>query len=282
MKIKAYLPRLILSTLTISMLSSASATWIAKDKDKTIDEQQIKTYLSFQHATLEQVPTAKREKLLENWFIRESLANAAIKEKIDQSEEFQQTLKEFRQDLLAKLALTKLSKQKLPDFTERAKEIYQAEKNEKYHIPTRFKVKQIILDKDKKQLAEEIHHKLSKGEITIDAAIKQYSTDPLKKRLGKTDGFWFQKGQQSDLFYEQAERLSADKPLSDVFDDDNQLIVLYFIDKKNEQTTSFKDAKKDIISKLEHDYIETERSIILEKIKKEFATNISINPDFLN
>ena len=277
MKIIAYFFALvILTTATVS-----SAAWVAKSNDLKINKQQIQSYLKFQHATLDQVPTEKREKLLENWFIRESLAATAIEKKLDKNKEYQQAVKEFKQDLLAKLALTQLSKKDLPDFVSRAKEIYQAEKLSKYHLPARLRVKQILLEKNQTQLANEILQKLKSGELDFDTAITQYSTEP-QKHLTKGIGYWFHRGQKSVVFYNNAEKLTQTKKISPPFEDENKLVILSLMEKKPAETKSFDDVKDEIISRLKQEYIATERKLVIEKIQQKFADNIEINPSFLN
>lgn len=277
MKIIAYLfALLILTTATAS-----SITWVAKSNNLEINKQQIQSYLKFQHAKLDQVPIEKREKLLENWFIRESLAKTAIEEKLDSSEEYQQAVKEFQQDLLAKLALAQLSKKNVPDFVPRAKEIYQAEKLSKYHLPVRLRVKQILLEKNQTQLADEILQKLKSGELDFDTAITQYSIEP-QKHLTKGIGYWFHQGQKSAAFYNNAEKLTQTKKISSPFEDGNKLVILSLMEKKPAETKSFDDVKDEIISNLEQEYIATERKLVIEKIQQKFADNMEINPSFLN
>ena len=272
------IPLLIFS---LSASHIASATWIAKSTDTKIDKQQIQSYLEFQHSTLEQVPLSKREKLLENWFIREHLSSLALQHKLDNSEKYKNALQEFKKDLLAKLALSELSKKKLPDFSARAKEIYQAEKDSKYHLPIRLRVKQIFLNEEDEVLAKEIYQKLISKKLDIDEAISKYSKDA-EKHLTKGDSYWFHKGQKSSDFYKKASQLSPENPISKPFKDGKKLIILSFVDKKKAGTINFADVKNKIISKLEQEYIDAERKLIIEKIKQDFAENIEINPDFLN
>ena len=279
MKIKPYLLPVLISTFIVT--TTASASWVAKSNNLQIDKQQIQSYLEFQQATLDQVPISKREQLLENWFIRESLVKKAKEDKLDSTEKYHQAIQEFRQDLLAKLALSKLSKKNIPDFIERAKEIYQAEKSSKYQFPEKLRVKQIILSKEKKQLADDIYQKLNSGELTFDKAVEQYSNEP-RKYLSKGLSYWFNKGQKSNVFYQNANALSQDNLISKPFEDKDKLIILSFVDRKPAETKTFNDVKDEIISTLEQDYIVTERKVIIKKIKQDFAENMEINPEFLN
>lgn len=276
MKITAYL----LPLLLISISAPASAIWVAKTKNSQIDKQQIQSYLEFQQTTLDQVPVNQREKLLENWFIRESLANTAIEEKLENSPEFQKSIKQFKHDLLAKLALSKLSKNKMPDFAIRAEEIYQAEKNTTYYQAPLLQVKQIVFNKSQLELANNIQQQLKNNAIDIDSAIMQYSSEPQKYR-SKGLSYWFHKGQKPIKFYQQAEKLNKENLISPVFEDQDQLFILKFSGRKAEKSQRFNDVKDEIISKLEQEYIESEREIIINKIKQDFTKNVEINPEFL-
>ena len=271
---------LLIIGLIISNISTASATWVMKQNDKKIDQQTIQNYLDFQNASLDQVPVNKRKKLLENWFIRESLAQMARDEKLDQDEKYQQAVKQFQQDYLAKLALSTLSKKDMPDFSERAKEIYQSEKDSKYQHPLRLKVKQVILNKEQQTLAEDIHNKLLANTLDIDTAIKQYSIDPQKHR-NNGSSYWFRQGQKPDTYYQHAEKLSKKQPFSDVFELDGKLYILAYQDRKEAGTDSFASVKDEIIAKLKQDYIETQQQVIVDKIKQDFAKRVEINPEFL-
>lgn len=273
-----FLPILIITSI---LSTTASASWLAKSNDLKIDKQQIQSYLEFQQATLDQVPVSKREKLLENWFIRESLANSAVEDKLDSTEKYKQTIKEFRQDLLAKLALSKLSKKEMPNFVARAKEIYQSEKLLKYQFPEKLRVKQIILSKEKKQLAGDIYQKLNSGKLSFDAAVEQYSNEP-RKHVSKGLSYWFHKGQKSTVFYQNADVLNQDNLISKPFEDEGKLIILSFIDRKEAQKKKFNNVKDEIIATLEQEYISTERKVIIKKIQQEFVKNMEINPEFLN
>lgn len=215
----------------------------------------------------------------EDQFIRETLVKQGETKGLDKSPQLAEAMEAFRKNMLAQLALDAAQEEGMPDFTARAEEIYQVGKDTKYHLPLRLRVRALAIIAPKSQeeavrkQLQDIRDQITQNKIDFKEAVLKYSTAPDIK-LTEGDSQWFQKGQKADDFYETALKLSPDQPLSEVFFTQSTGYLLQYLDKKEPETRPFEDAKSEIISKLQNDYKEEQKKIVLDKIKADYQKTL--------
>lgn len=211
----------------------------------------------------------------ETLYIRDALVQKGVAEGLDKSPELEKLVNDFRQEQLARLALEAASQDGMPDFSQRAEELYQVRLDKDYNVPLRLRVRVLSIDMLPGQDAvvrnnlEDIRAQVVAGKLDFKVAIQQHSTDA-EKKLTEGDTQWFHKGQKTDAFYAAAEKLDANNTLSDVFIHQNTAYLLQFIDRKAAEIIPFAEVKADIVAGLEKDYRENKKKLVLEALQAEF------------
>lgn len=219
----------------------------------------------------------------ETAFIRDALVKKGLEQGLDKSPELERLMNEFRQEQLARLALEAARDEGMPDFSARAEEIYQVRKDKEYQLPLRLRVRVLEMNVPDGKEAEirtrlnNIRSEVAAGNITFEAAVMANS-QAADLSLAKGDTQWFSKGQKPDMFFEMAEKLSADQPLGEVFIHQQTAYLLGFIGRKAAETLAFADVKADIISQLQKEYREDHEQTLLDSLRDQFRQEAADKP----
>jgi parvulin-like peptidyl-prolyl isomerase len=218
--------------------------------------------------------------MTETLYIRDALVQKGLAKGLDKSPELAKLVNEFRQAQLARLALEAASQEGMPDFSQRAEELYQVHLDKDYNLPIRLRVRVLEMDIQPGQEAvvrktvEDLRAQIVAGKLDFKVALLQYSTDA-EKRLTEGDTQWFHKGEKPDAFYEAAEKLDANHTLSDVFINHHTAYLLQFMGRKVAEVLPFAAVKADIVAGLEKDYREEKQKMLLEALKAAFKQQAS-------
>lgn len=211
----------------------------------------------------------------ENLFIRDALAEKGLKMGLDKDPELLRLVDEFRKDQLARLALESSLEEGMPDFEARAEEVYQARKDKAYKLPLRLRVRVLEMDANgdkenavRKQL-EDLRAQIESGTLDFKIAVLQYS-EAVDRKLTEGDSQWFYKGQKPDAFYNAAEKLTAEHPLSQVIMHRGTAWLLYFMDRKEPETRTLEDVKPEILDELKREYRDAQEKALLESLREQY------------
>lgn len=268
---------LILGLGLFTLSTQATDEWAVKTKDLLISKLTVEDTLKVRGVNLVNLDNKKRQALIEDLFIRESLLakqGAAILA-ADQLALLDKQVDDFRKTQLSHLILEAMSLENLPDFEPRAKELYEARKATDYQLPLRLRVR--VLEKNLstdeattlKHLAE-LRSKITQGDLDFKAAVLAES-DAVDKKLTEGDSFWFHQGQKIPAFYEAAAALSADKPLSAVFIYAGKAYLLQFIGRQEAMQQTYAEVKDKILAELTENYKQQQQKALLEKFRADFS-----------
>ncbi len=219
----------------------------------------------------------------ENLFIRNALAAKGLEKGLDKDAELLRLVEEFRKDQLARLVLEQSLLEDMPDFTKRAEEIYQVRKDKQYQLPLRLRVRVLEINAggDKEETArkklESLRAEIDAGKLAFKIAVLQHS-EAADRKLTEGDSQWFYKGQKPDVFYDAAEKLTAEHPLSPVIVHRGSAWLLNFMDRKEPETRSFDDVKPEIISELQREYREAQEKALLESLREQYRQKAASAP----
>ena len=243
----------------------------------------------------------RQSALLTELFIRENLLLQADKVPTVVLTEFNEKLQEHRRNQLARLTLDTLAEEGMPDFSRRARELYEVRKQDQYQLPLRLRVRilrqslnrsqtpspvnttQLAVDPVEKQATidklDKLLTRVKAGELDFKQAVLQYSDDP-KRTLNAGDSLWFQRGQKAAVIFSTAEALSAEQALSGVVVHENHAYILQFLGRQEPVQQSFAEVKEKIIAELQADYRDKQRKLLLAKLRERFQNDTEIHPDF--
>jgi peptidyl-prolyl cis-trans isomerase C len=211
----------------------------------------------------------------ETAYIRDALVKQGLEKGLDKSPQLEKLVTEFRNEQLARLALEAARDEGMPDFTARAEEIYQARLDQAYRLPLRLRVRVLELRITEGKEAETvdklkaIRAEVVAGKTDFKAAVLAHSQAP-ELSLTEGDSQWFRSGQKPDAFFEAAEQLSADKPLSEVFVHQKTAYLLNFLERKEAETRTFADVKAEIIEELQQEYRADQEETVLDALRGQF------------
>lgn len=211
----------------------------------------------------------------ENLFIRDALAAKGLQMGLDKNAELIKLVDEFRKDQLARFALEASLEDGMPDFSARAEELYQVRKDKQYKLPLRLRVRVLEIDasSDKEAGArkrlEDLRAQIESGKLDFKIAVLQHS-EAADRKLTEGDSQWFHKGQKPDVFYDAAEKLTAEHPLSQVIVHRGTAWLLYFMDRKEPETRSLEDVKPEILDELKREYREAQEKALLESLREQY------------
>lgn len=260
--------------------------WVFKDSHMTFTADSLTPALAFQGLDLQEMDTATRQTTLEDLYIRELLIKQGIDHDTKRQTELEERVNEFRKAELSRLALEKASEVGMPDFTERAHELYLAHQEDKYQLPLRLRVRTVEIpivgnnaDSVKQQLAD-IRTQVLAGKLDFSVAAIAHSPSSAHK-MREGDSFWFWQGKVPDAFYAAAVQLRADNPLSDVLILGDTGYLLYYLDRKEPETLTFEQVKPNLIAELQREYRTNKVKQLTQQWREQFKRDVTVNPDFL-
>lgn len=276
---------LLLGLGLFTLTTQATDDWALKAKDLTISKAIIEDTLKARGFDALSLDSKNRQALMQEMFIRESLLarQAVAVLQPEQLALLDKQLEDFRKSQVSRLILDVLALEKAPDFEPRAKELYEARKATDYQLPLRLRVR--VLEKNlgtdeaavRKQL-EELKAQVAKGSLDFKAAVLAES-EASDKKLTEGDSFWFHQGQKVKAFYEAAQALSADKPLSEVFVYEGKAYLLQFIGRQEAMQQTYAEVKDKILAELTDTYKQEQRKTLLEQFRSEFS-QVEIAPAY--
>ncbi|HHC74761.1 MAG TPA: hypothetical protein ENK78_06775 [Thiothrix sp.] len=268
--------RKFLSTMTLWGILSFSGTALTEPLDEILhsdkiqlNRQDLQQFLAYKKIDVSQIPEEKRIKLLKNLYLRERLIKDNSSELIKNSPDYQEKVKQFKKELLAEMSLATQTQKGMPDFSKRAKEIYQADKNEKYTLPMSYQVN--FFELDPKQ-AQPIHQQLMHK--SLDLAKAQQITQSGQAR-------WINKNNVSPALWQAAQALSKESPLSSPLYFRDQAWLLYLVDQKPASIIPFANVKADIEQSLKDDYQKNQQALLIKKLGDDF-NQAEVNKTLLN
>ncbi len=256
--------------------------WVLKSDDYLLARDLFEQTLQVRGFKTKSLSAKQQQALLQELFIRENLLLQQDKVPAAALAEFNEKLQEYRRNQLARLTLDSLVDAGMPDFSQRAKELYEVRKQEQYQLPLRLRVRilrQSTMSDGTGANLQRILAKIKAGELGFKQAVMQYSDDP-RRTLNGGDSFWFQRGQKADVIFNAAQALSAEQPLSDVFIHEDIAYILQFIGRQEPIQQPFAEVKDSILTELQAAYREEQRKLLLTELRDRFQNNTEIHPDF--
>lgn len=278
--------------------------WALKSDSYSLPRALVEKTLTVRGFTGKQLPAEQKQALLRELFIRESLLQQQDKVPASALAELMEKLADQRRNQLAHLVLDTLSAENMPDFSERARELYEVRKQEQYQLPLRLRVRvlrqaltqdraanantqglqQVAVKQESPQAVnfdklQALLREIQTGQLDFEQAVLQYSDDP-KRKLTGGDSFWFQRGQKPDFMFDAAQVLSAEQPLSDILLHQQHAYILQFIGRQEPVQQSFAEVKDGIIEELQAEYLVEKRQQLLTVLRDRFLNNTEIHPDF--
>jgi hypothetical protein len=242
--------------------------------DVKLQQRDVDNFLAYKNMEDQSLSQEQRKNLLETLFLREKLSNSTFAKDIEASDAFKTIVNEFRKDLLAQQVLEKQSHHKVPDFTDRAKELYQANLESKYTLPERFHVKTLSFKKNEQASLLQAHEQLQKDPSAIESISKTYAA--------KLEERWVSSQNSAIKVWKSAKQLADDKqwvsnPLN--FREESKLLVL--LDSKPAELMPFEKVKDELLEKLKQEHIDNRRKDIINALKYEYKANAKIDEAYL-
>ncbi len=214
-------------------------------------------------------------------YLTRQLNEYAISEKLDQESKYLATLQDYKNRLLANLAVEHyIGLQDKPDFNDLAYERYLVNQS-KYQTQNLLKLSHILIRTGKKhadaealQIATEVLEKAKSGNDFAKLA-KQYSEDSSATMSG--DLGWVKKGQMVRPFEKAAFNLQKDRNISDVVKTRFGYHIIKLFEKKAARQQSFEEVKPSIIRSLESEHAKELQSQMV--LKYDVSDDTKINND---
>ncbi len=278
---------LIVGAISLLMVAQANdSKWAFKTKDLEFSQTALEAALKFRNIPLPQLTDNKRKQALEDLYVREKLLalNPALTP--EQQTELEQQLAEFRKVKLADIALRQVGQAHLPDFLPRAKELYEARKSKQYSFPERLRVNVLEIEPLPDKMAEaqqqlaQIKQEIASNKTTFKQALLKYGTNPTRT-LNAGDSYWFSATQKPRVFYEAAQALSEQQPLSEIFALDGKAYLLQFIGRKAAEEQSFASVQASLLAELKAEYLAEQQASLINQWRETFRQEAEINPSLL-
>ena len=277
--------------------------WVLKSNGYSLSRSLFEQTLQVRGFESGILSAEQQQALLRELFIRENLLLQQDKIPVAALAEFNEKLQEHRHNQLARLTLDALAEEGMPDFSRRARELYEVRKLEQYKLPLRLRVRMLrqllptvesantlnkVADHNaahfnareaKTASLQSILNQVRAGKLDFKQAVIQHSDDP-KRTLDYGDSFWFQRGQKADVLFDAAVSLSAEQPLSDVVVDENAAYLLQFIGRQDPVQQSFAEVEEQIIDELQTSYRKEQRTLLLTRLRERFQNDTEIHPDY--
>ena len=278
---------LIAGVISLLMVAQANdSKWAFKTKDLEYSQADLDNALKFRNIALNQLSDQKRKRALEDLYVREKLLAMNSNLSAAQQAELDAQLAEFRKAKLADLALQQLGTQDLPDFLPRAQELYEARKVTQYSFPERLRVNVLEIEPLPSKMAEaqqqlnQAKQEISTGKLDFKKALLKYGTNPTRT-LNGGDSYWFSAAQKAKVFYEAANKLNQEQPISDVFEMDGKAYLLQFVGRKPAEVASFDSVKDELLNELKAAYIAAQQEKVMTEWRENFRKEAEINPTLL-
>ncbi len=223
----------------------------------------------------------------ESLFIRDALVEKGLATGLDKDPELARLVEDFRKEQLARLALNAILTENMPDLNSRAEELYQVRKDKAYSLPLRLRVRVLEMDANGDKEAatvkklEELREQIASGKLDFKIAVLQHS-EAADRKLTEGDSQWFYKGQKPDVFYEAAELLTPEQPLSKVVVHRGSAWLLYLLERKAPEVRPLDEVKPEIIAELQREYRESQEKTLLDGLREQFrqknASNTAPDP----
>ena len=286
-KISCLLLLIGLSHLSVTWAGDDNDAWVLKTTHYSLSRELLNDTLSARGFSAEALSAKQQNALLQELFIRESLLAEQSRIPTEMMQAFENKLNDYRRGQLAKLTLDVLSESGMPDFSKRARELYEVRKDEQYQLPLRLRVRVLQKtlsgepdnDSATVKTLEALLSDIKADKLDFKQAVLEHSDDP-KRTLAGGDSFWFQQGQKPARFFENAKALTAAKPYSEVFIHDTSAYILQFIGRQEPVERSFTEVKEEILSELKKQYREEQRKLLLTELRERFQNDVEVNPDF--
>ncbi|HPQ95743.1 MAG: peptidylprolyl isomerase [Thiothrix sp.] len=274
--------------LAVPLNLFADAAWVLKADGMLLSPAQLENTANARGFALATLDARQKAALLEELFIRTRLLEQQDNLTPAQQQHLQQKLEDFHATQQAEMVLDNLAAAGMPDFTGRAREIYAAEQDTTYRQPLKLRVRILLrrIQPDGPDRAavmtelEQVRKRIVQGELDFTAAVREFS-EAGDKALNAGDSFWFSQGQKPDALFDAASQLSPAHPLSDIILDRKQAWLLQFIGRQEAGQQSFDEVRNDIVIRLENEYRNTQRKLVLENLQQQFREQAQTNPDTL-
>lgn len=220
-------------------------------------------------------------------FIRNALVQQGMHQGLHKSPAFRLLMSQYRKAQLAKMALEHAASENMPDFSQRAAEIYQARLDSDYRLPLRLRVRALEMpiplgqEAAVRQQLTTIRAEVVAGKLDFTQAVMQYSANA-EKPLTQGDTQWFYKGQKPEAFYTAAAQLSADNALSEVIVNQQTAYLLQFMGRKEAETQPFAEVKAQIMAELAKSYREEQAKVVLHELEARFKQAQATHPSTAN
>lgn len=209
--------------------------------------------------------------VLEQLYLARVLAREAEKLKLAEKPEIMRKLELAREKILAQERLALLEKSlKIPDFIQKAKEIYLAEK-EKYQVEPSARAAHILIaaknhsEEDALKKAQEIRALLVSGAKTFEQAAREFSEDTSAKDNGGDLG-WFGPKRMVKPFSDAAFAMKPGDISQPVKSSFGYHIIL-LEEKKEGRQKPFDEVRQGITDKLVQEYIQAAKATYMNEIK---------------
>ena len=271
------------AVLNVINVANAKDTWIIKTPTWELSKVHYESALTVKGVDPKTLITPEQKRpVLQDLYIRESLLQQALKQGLDKDIRIQQQLEEMRKDLLARRALETLLDQNAPDFTQRAKEVYQARLASVYTFPLRLKLQLIQINtptaesqaKAKQQL-ETLYQELQQQKITFEQAIEQYSQAPDKALTPA--GQWYKADQLPSIVFGAGAELKENAPLSTVLITDKAMYLVKYLERREPEVITFDQAKDELIASLKTEYRIGQQQVLINQLRQQFEQDAQLN-----
>ena len=209
--------------------------------------------------------------VLEQLYLSRVLAREAEKLKLPENPEVMHKLQLVREKLLAQERLALLEKTlKIPDFTQKAKEMYLADK-EKYYVEPSAKAAHVLIsskghsEEEALNKALEVRAMLASGSKTFEQAAKEFSEDPSAKD-NKGELGWFGPKRMVKPFSDAAFAMNPGDISQPVKSSFGYHIIL-LEEKKEGRQKPFDEVRQGITDKLAQEYIQAAKATHMNEIK---------------
>lgn len=209
--------------------------------------------------------------VLEQLYLTRVLAREAEELKLAENPEVMRKLELAREKVLAGERMAMLEKSlKIPDFSQKAREMYLAEK-EKYYVEPTARAAHILIsaknhsEEEALKKAQEVRALLVSGSKTFEQAAREFSEDPSAKDNGGELG-WFGPKRMVKPFSDAAFAMKPGDISQPVKSGFGYHIIL-LEEKKEGRQRPFDEVKQEIIDKLVQDYIQAAKTAHMNEIK---------------
>lgn len=251
---------------------------LAESRNVRITGQDLETELlrvPAQHRAEVLASRARIAKLLESILINKTLAAEARSAGIDHEPEMNRQIQSAADKLLAQEQTNRAMKAvTVPDFTQRARELYQLD-SEKYTLPPTVHASHILVKTKSRspeealKLIKDVREQAVAGKKKFEDLAVEYSEDPSAK-TNKGDLGFFDAGRMVKPFADAAFAMTTPGEISEPVKTNYGYHIIQFHEKKAKVVRSFDEVKDKII--------QGERDKFLSEFRQKYYSNILLDP----